>query len=266
MDLLKRDVAPLLPEAWEEIDDEARQVLSVHLGARRLVDFDGPHGWELSAVNLGRLDRLAEPGEEGAELSLRKVRPLAEIRVPFRLSIRDLDAISRGALDAELDPVANAAEDIARVENTAIFRGSEGLGIQGIAETCPHSEYQLPKEASLYPHAVVAAAEELREEGIGGPYGLALGAEPYALLAEAAEDGYPIRRRVDEVIDGPVVWVPSLNGAVLLSLRGGDFVLTVGQDLSVGYRSHDRDEVELFLTETFTFRVIEPAAAVVLTA
>lgn len=264
MDLLKRNFAPILPEAWEEIDDEARQVLGVHLGGRKVVDFDGPHGWEYPAVNLGRLEQLAEPSEDGAELSLRQVQPLAEVRVPFHLSLQELDAVSRGAEDPELEPVAEAAEDLARVENTAIFKGSPELGVEGIAELSPHPHHELPDDPVHTPHAVVQAAEELRKAGVGGPYGLALGADAYTSLAEAADDGYPIRRHVDELIDGPIVWVPSLDGGVLVSLRGEDFVLTVGQDLSVGYAAHDHDDVELFLTESFTFRVLEPAAAVVL--
>ena len=55
---------------------------------------------------------------------------------------------------------------------------------------------------------------------------------------------------------------PALEGALLLSVRGGDFELTVGQDLSIGYAYHEKHKVELFLTESFTFRVLEPTAAV----
>jgi uncharacterized linocin/CFP29 family protein len=47
----------------------------------------------------------------------------------------------------------------------------------------------------------------------------------------------------------------------LLSIRGGDYELTVGQDLSVGYLAHSADDVELFITESFTFRVLEEKAA-----
>jgi uncharacterized linocin/CFP29 family protein len=65
--------------------------------------------------------------------------------------------------------------------------------------------------------------------------------------------------------DVSLVWAPALQGgAVLLSTRGGDYELTVGQDLSVGYAIHDRADVELFLTESFTFRVLEEKAAIFL--
>ena len=50
----------------------------------------------------------------------------------------------------------------------------------------------------------------------------------------------------------------------MLSQRGGDFLFESGQDLSVGYHTRDRDSVELYITESFTFRVLEDRAAIVL--
>lgn len=267
MNLLKRELAPILPAAWEEIDEEARRVLELHLGARKLVDFDGPHGWSLAAVNLGRLELLDEhASNDGVHLGLRRVQPLIEARVPFELEQMELDCAARGARDAELGPLVAAAERAAAFENGLVFNGSEALGVTGIVEASVHDPIELPAEdePERYPHQVVEAAERLRQDGINGPYALALGPRCYGAVAQAAEDGYPIRRRVEEIIEGPLVWVPTLHGAVLLSRRGGDFQLTVGQDLSIGYADHDRDKVELYITESCTFRVLEPAAAVVL--
>jgi uncharacterized linocin/CFP29 family protein len=67
---------------------------------------------------------------------------------------------------------------------------------------------------------------------------------------------------VRRLLDGPLVWAPAVNGAVVLSLRGGDAELVVGQDWSIGYLDHDANEVRLYLQETFTFRVLTPEAAV----
>lgn len=264
MSLLKRDLAPILPAAWEEIDREAKRVLKLHLGGRRLVDFDGPHGWELASVNLGRLDLSNGEIEPGVHAGLRRVQPLAELRIPIQLSQLELDNVARGALDPDLDPVVEAAEKAALVEDRAIFLGSEALGIRGVLPSSPHEPLPLPPDPRKMPHAVVDASEVLRKAGIDGPYALALGPTAYNSLAQAAEDGYPVRKRVQQVIDGPVVWAPALEGGVVLSVRGGDFVLTVGQDLSIGYAQHDKETVELYLTESFTFRVLEPAAAVAL--
>lgn len=261
MDLLKRDLAPILPEAWEEIDQEARRVLSINLAGRKLVDFDGPHGWHYAAVNTGRLDML-ETEIEGVPAGLRRVRPLLELRVPFTLSILEMDLVSRGAKDPNLDPVADAASRIAKAEDSAIFNGLAAGHIRGIVEESPHATCKIA-EVGDYPRAILDARETLRKAGVDGPYALALGTDPYERLFSALKDGYPIVKQIErQIIDGPIVHAPSLRGGVVLSTRGGDFELTVGQDLSIGYAHHDRDNVELYITETFSFRVLEPAAAI----
>jgi uncharacterized linocin/CFP29 family protein len=98
------------------------------------------------------------------------------------------------------------------------------------------------------------------------PYALALGTEAYSELTADSEDGYPLRKRIEESLaDGSLVWAPALRGGgALLSMRGGDYELTVGQDLSIGYLAHDRTSVELYLAESFTFRILERKAAVFL--
>jgi uncharacterized linocin/CFP29 family protein len=53
-----------------------------------------------------------------------------------------------------------------------------------------------------------------------------------------------------------------VDGAVVMSVRGGDFELTVGQDFSIGYLEHDATSVRLCLLESMTFRVLTPEAAV----
>jgi uncharacterized linocin/CFP29 family protein len=50
-----------------------------------------------------------------------------------------------------------------------------------------------------------------------------------------------------------------------VSLRGGDFLFEAGEDLSVGYDRHDAGTVDLYLLESFTFRVATPEAALALT-
>ncbi len=263
MDLLKRNLAPITPEAWKQIDDEAKRVLQLHLAGRKLVDVDGPHGWQHGAVNTGRLG-IRHDGGLGVPWGVREVAPLIELRMPFELSIMELDCAARGAA-IDLEPVVKAAERVAHAEDEAIFNGFKAGGIRGIIPTSPHAAIAIPSNYAEYPSVVVEATELLRRGGIDAPYGLALGPKCYAGLAQAAEDGHPIRERVARVLDGPIVWAPAVDGAVVLSTRGGDFQLTVGQDLSIGYAAHDKDTVWLYLTESFTFRVLERAAAVQLT-
>jgi uncharacterized linocin/CFP29 family protein len=262
MDLLKRRHAPITPEAWKQIDDEAKRVLQLNLAGRKLIDFDGPHGWQYAAVNTGHL-ALRTDGGLGVPWGVREVAPLIEVRVPFELPIMELDNASRGAV-LDIPAVVSAAEKTAHAEDNAIFNGFKAGGIEGIIPTAAHPALTIPDDYADYPSVVVNAAETLRRAGINGPYALALGPTCYAGLAQAAEDGYPIRERVEHVLDGPMVLAPKVDGAVLLSHRGGDYQLSVGQDLSIGYAGHDRDKVHLYLTESFAFRVLERGAAVYL--
>jgi uncharacterized linocin/CFP29 family protein len=265
MDLLKRELAPVLPEAWKQIDVEARRVLELHLAGRKLVDFSGPHGWAFGGVNTGRLELIENGPVPGVPTAVRLVQPLVELRSPFQMKILELDYTARGANDLDLDPIIAAAERVARAEDSAIFHGFPPGHITGIVEASPHAP--IPVESTLdWPRAIVRAKEVLRAAGVTGPYALALGMKSYGELSVDAEDGYPLRRRIEgTVIDGPLVWAPALEGgAVLVSTRGGDYELTVGQDLSVGYAAHDRENVELYLTESFTFRILEEKAAIFL--
>jgi len=257
--LLKRHRAPVTSEAWSEIDSEAKRVLKLRLAARKIADFVGPLGRHAGAVNTGRLARIEPPlGDVYADL--RVVQPLVEICVPFRLPIAELDAYSRGAKDVDLTPLVNAAERIAAAEDHAVFHGYEAAAVRGILETAEHASVPFQGAKNL-PAAVVAAKETLRKAGVGGPYALVLGPSIYDELHAAAEDGFPIRDRVAPMVES-IVWAPAIDDGVLVSVRGGDFELTVGQDLSIGYASHDRQMVELYLTESFTFRVLATNAAV----
>jgi uncharacterized linocin/CFP29 family protein len=262
VDLLKRDLAPILPEAWKLIDAEASRVLRLHLAGRKIVDFRGPLGWSFAAVNTGRLDILPHEPVHVA-MGVRVVQPVVEVRVPIKLSMMELDTVARGAEDPALGPVVQAAEQVALAEDRAIFHGLARAQIHGLLAATPHKPLARPGDVRELPHVILDAMEVLRRAGVSGPYVLVLGRALYDQVYAAREDGFPLVRRIAEILDKPIVGADALDGnAVLLSTRGGDYELTVGQDLSIGYAYHTKEEVELYLTESFTFRVLEPLAAV----
>ncbi len=265
MNHLLRELAPISERGWQELDDEARDRLKPALAARRLVDFSGPHGWEHSATNLGRVEPLPAAPADGASGLRRRVLPLVELRVDFDVSRAELRDTDRGADDGDWGALDTAAHQLAAAENLAVFHGWEGA-TTGIAEATPHEPMELGASAESFPRVVAGAVERLLQSGVAGPYGLALGSEEYRLVIETAEHGgYPLLRHLKEILEGPIVWTPGVTGAVVLSLRGGDFVFDCGQDVSIGYDSHDADAVRLYLEESFSFHVATPEAAVALT-
>src|SRR5215470_574270 len=108
------------------------------------------------------------------------------------------------------------------------------------------------------------AVSQLRLAGVNGPYTLLLGAEPYTAVNGGSDEGYPVLHHIQRLVDGEIVWAPALEGGCVLTTRGGDFALDIGQDISIGYVSHSPTIVALYLQETFTFRVLTAEAAVVL--
>jgi uncharacterized linocin/CFP29 family protein len=261
MDHLLRGLAPIGEQGWREIDAEAARTLRRTLAGRRLVDFSGPLGWDVSAVGRGRVRTI--DAREGVRARLRETQPLVEIDVPFRLARTEVDAIERGAKDADLGPVVQAARLAGLTEDRAIFAGFSSAGIAGIFERCSEQTLPLTDDYERYPKVVAAALTRLRNEGIEGPYAIALGPRCYQGLTETTnKGGYPVINMVRQQLEDRIIWAPAVDGAVVLSLRGGDFELSIGQDFAVGYSHHDAEHVELFIRESMTFEVYTPEAAV----
>jgi uncharacterized linocin/CFP29 family protein len=263
---LLRSLAPVTEQGWDLLDREATQQLTAALAARRLVDFAGPLGWEESATNLGRTRTVAVTPVEGVAAAQREVLPFVESRADFTVSRSELADADRGAADVDLAGLDRAARRMARVENVAIFHGWEQAGMVGIAQASSHPPIGLSEDAAGYPRHVAKAVEVLLCCGVGGPYGLALGPDDYTAVVETTEHGgYPLFDHLRHILRGPIVWAPGVSGAVVLSMRGADFLFRCGQDLSIGYDHHDAEAVHLYLVESFSFRVATPDAAVALT-
>jgi uncharacterized linocin/CFP29 family protein len=259
MNHLLRELAPLPEAAWSMIDEEAKRALKLKLAARKLVDFVGPLGWEASAVSTGRTESAQTAG---VETRVRKVQPLVELRVPFEVKREAIEAAGRGAKDPDLDAVRAAASAAAVAEDRAVFHGLAAGAITGIMEAAAGTTLSLSEDYTAYAAVVAEATNRLRTAGVNGPYAIALGPRCYTGLTKTTHGGFPVMEHVRRLVDGPLVWAPGIDGAVVLSQRGGDFELTVGADFAIGYLEHSRSAVTLYLQESMTFRVLAPEAAV----
>lgn len=267
MDFLKKTVAPLTSEQWEVLETEARRVLTMKMSARRVVDVEGPEGWDLHSVGLGRLGSTKE--KDGVAYGLRQSLPLVELRVPFSLNLWNLDNITRGDRAPDLEALDRAALALARFEDRAVYLGLSEAYIQGMLAE-PTSEpvsVGCDHIASCLPEALGQAMERLRDHLVEGPYVLVCSTDLWNLIV--ADNGHesggyrlPLRRHIEETLGIKIVRSPHADVNALLSLRGGDFELTLGQDAALGYESHTTTEVNLYLTETFTFKVNGPEAVV----
>ncbi len=166
--------------------------------------------------------------------------------MPFTLRIWELDDVERGAKAPDLVALTEAARKVATFEETAIYRGFDGAGIQGLLSASSHPPVPLSPDRSRLTESVEQALLAIQEAKIGGPFELMLGTEPYKWLMLGEPDAYPLRHRIEALVTGGIHWSPVLEGGAVLSRRGGDFELTVGQDLSIGYKIHTAQDVELY--------------------
>jgi len=263
MNNLHRELAPISDAAWEQIEEETTRTLKRYLAGRRVVDVPSPGGIAMPGVGTGHLLSIKAPGD-GILARQREVKPLVELRVPFELSRHDIDDVERGSNDSDWQPAKDASKKIAFAEDRAIFAGYPEAGIQGIREATSNPIDTLPADVRDYPDAIAHALSQLRLVGVNGPYSVLLGANEYTALAETRDHGYPVLEHVKRIVDSKIVWAPALEGAVVLTTRGGDFELDLGQDVSIGYLSHTEETVKLYLQETFVFRVLTTEASVVL--
>src|SRR5215831_17420285 len=263
MNNLHRDIAPISDAAWAQIEEEISRTFKRYLAGRRVVDVKGPSGSALSAVGTGHL-RSIPTAREGVFARQREVKALVELRVPFELSRAAIDDVERGANDSDWQPAKDAARQIAFAEDGAIFDGYSDAGIEGLRQGTSNPKLSLPADVRQYPDAIAQGLSQLRLVGVNGPYAVLLGAEAYTALAETSDHGYPVLEHVKRLVDDKIIWAPAIEGAVVVTTRGGDFELHLGQDLSVGYRSHTDTKVRLYLEETFTFLLYTSEASLAL--
>jgi uncharacterized linocin/CFP29 family protein len=263
MNNLHRELAPISDMAWAQIEEEASRTLKRYLAGRRVVDLQGPGGVALAAVGTGHLQDIAAPGN-GIVARQREAKALVELRAPFDLDRQMIDDVERGAKDSDWQPAKDAARRIAFAEDGAIFEGYAAGGIEGIRQGTSNPPMTLPSDVRNYPDAIAQSLNQLRLVGVDGPYSVLLNADAYTALGEARDYGDPVLEHVRRLVDGEIIWAPAITGAFVLSTRGGDFDLYVGQDFSIGYASHTDAAVRLYLQETFTFLQLTAEAAVAL--
>ncbi len=265
MNNLHRELAPISSAAWASIEEEAKRTFARHAAARKAVDVTGPDGLELAGIPTGHVKPIDPPASD-IKAVLHTWHPVVEFKVPFILERDEIDSVDRGAQDPDWQPLKDAAMKIAFTEDRAVFDGYAPGQVTGIREAASNPGLVLPVEVREYPDVLAKALTQLRLAGVNGPYSLLLSADAYTAVSETSDHGYPVLEHLSRQLDGDIIWAPAIDGAILLSTRGGDYEFRIGRDLSIGYLSHDAKQVELYFTESFTFTVYTTEASVPVSA
>lgn len=258
MNILKRNQAPISDAAWEEIDESAKDVFKNVLKARKALTVNGPKGWDYAGVNEGRLDIIEDnSGKEDVSnicTGKYKIKSLVEARVSFNLDRWELDNIDRGAKDAELDNLEEACEKLALFEDDVIFNGYKDE-ITGLSEAAGH-KHNFGKDYNEIVKSIGEGVTDLKYSYVEGPYDLIVSEKAYDLI-NVIENGVYLLNVVKKIIGGEVIKSKACNGAILIPHKDEDFEFTLGHDFSIGYEKEDPQNVGLFVSESFTLRILD---------
>ncbi len=266
MDILKRELAPIPAEAWAAIDQQATRTLTAMLSARKVVDLSGPMGTDFPGVPEGRLDYPKNQAKSGLTYGIHKIHHLVETRIPFELDIREMDNVVRGAKDLDLASLEDAARKIALFEEKVVYHGMPEANIKGLKICKGERCLTIGSQPEQLLEAIAQGVTTFTERSIEGPYSFVVGPKLWSRMS-AHVQGYPVKMQAENILGGTVVLSPYLSEdygdeAFMVSTRGGDFELIIGQDLAVGYETHNAEKVKLYFTESFTFRILETAAVI----
>ncbi len=270
MDILKRELAPIPLEAWNEIDEQATRSLTAMLSGRRVLDVSGPMGTDFPGIPEGRLDYPKKQPKGSLKYGIRKVHHIVEVRVPFELDVNEMDNVVRGAKDVDLANLEDAARKIALFEEQVIFHGLAEANITGLKLCVGDECLTIGSKPEELLEGIAEGVTAFTSRSIEGPYAFIVGPKLWSRMS-AHVQGYPIKMQAETILGGPVLLSPYLsdkfaNEAYMISQRGGDLELVLGQDLAIGYEGHSAAKVKLYFTESFTFRVLEPSAVLNFTA
>lgn len=263
MDILKQSLAPVSAKAWQEIKSEAKRFLGTHLSARKFVEVVGPKGWDYAAVPAGKLEIPGNQNKDGVIYGISKVQPLVEPRISFQLNIWELDNLTRGAKDIDLDPMEEAALKFAEFEEKAIYYGIKNASITGLKECNQDNKLTFPDQVDNLLPVVSEGITRLAKKSISGPYALIVSPEKWKKISSQVK-GYPLKVHLERIMGGPVILSHFIEEAFLAPADAEDLNLVLGQDISIGYESHNLKEVRFYFTESFTFQILDPDSIILL--
>ncbi len=257
--MFNRHLAPISNESWKEIEERLMEVFKNYLSARKVVKVVGPKGLDYTVISEGRLGQIHEDGD--LCYANYNVTPLSEVRVEFEMDRWELDNVLRGAKDVNYEPLEEAAKKIALFEENVIYNGLEKLNIKGIVNSSEHETLVFGNDQESILDSIAQGIIKLRESYQEGPFVLVVGKEAYRRILSKGE-GYSLVEKIESLTGHKIVYSHVLEGAVLVPYNHDDLELTIGQDLNIGYQYHDSKKIRFFLTESFTFRVLDPTIIV----
>ncbi len=264
MKFLNRETSPIAAAVWAQIDSVFFPLLSQRLKLRSLVGFT-PVPFETDAIATGDLTPLIS--SDNLTVSAREPIRMVEIQYDFDLPKSVVEAFKRDKPDFDDSIFKHVSNRFSGVENSLILDGVSEAGINGILKKIPRKPIHAKNTKGLI-DAVASMLAAFGGEFIQGPYKLVLSTTTLIKMVTESEGGVSVKSRLETLLGADFFIVCENIGddkILALSQRGGDFILYNGLDVSIGYTGEKKESYTLFMSESCTFRILNPEAAILIT-
>lgn len=261
MDHLNRAQAPLGETVWNDIDAAAAEAAKALLTGRRYLEVEGPYGLGLTTLEVGQ-DEAIDADDSTAVLGRSISVPV--LRTTFKLSARRLAAAEQGQ-PLDLDPVDEAAEKLAELEEKILYQGHPSHGLKGLETVDGHCSHDCGdwNDLDQVLNDVIAAVTTLDEGGYIGPHALVLAPRYYnQLFRHYPGTGMLQVEHLRRLFCKGIYKSPMVSGGLVVDPRVGPII--IGQDVRAGFSHFDGLYYHLFLSASLVVRFDDPAATCVL--
>lgn len=256
MNNLNKNNAPISDKAWEVLNERAKEILLKSISARKIMSIKNVG--DSKSISTGKINIKKI---ENVEYGVYEVLPLIETRFNFTLNRWELDNIDRGDNNIDLANLDEAVLKAAKFEENAIYTGLEK--IEGLINSCDNPTMNMGSTPKEILENISKAMIILKDKYITGQLDLVVTYETWVKL-NSIDSHIPLIRRIKELINGEIIISRFVPNNILIPHKDENFEISVGNDFSIGYQNHTSKEVTLFITESFTFRILDKELFIIL--
>jgi len=164
------------------------------------------------------------------------------------------------------EPVAQAAIECARLEDTLVFKGAQNTAGLLTIKDSNSVELRPWEEIGTAAEDIIKAVTTLDGAGFHGPYCLALTPSRYNLLYRRYPRGNVSElEQVQTMVTEGVFKAPILESGGVLLASGRQFAaIVLGQDMAIGFIGPVEEKLEFSISESLALLVRAPGAICVL--
>ncbi len=263
-----RESAPFTQETWDAIDGVVRAAAEEVRAARRVVEVIGPLGF--GARGGVAEDRPASFTDEAGvpHVHVPVVQAMPVIHRTFTIGARSVEAFLGRGEPLTLAEAAEAARQVARLEERLLVEGNAAAGIRGLlqqegAVELPAGDWSDPGRAG---DELLGALARLDEAGRHGPYAAAISpSRYYQLLRPHPTSGVTPLEQLRPAFAAGIFKSPTLRNEALVVMRSASGPrAVVGEDLTAAYDGREGIFHRLSLIESITLMPGVPGSVAVL--